>query len=142
VWRGDKKILDRPDEEDKVDADRLIIGLLWVLLEGESLLLLEEPELSLNAGIVGHLAPLIRKMQRVRRRQVLVSTHSDALLNEPGIDGREILVLTPATEGTRIEVASDIADVKALLEAGFTVGEAVLPKTKPNNTNRLLSING
>jgi predicted ATPase len=129
-------------EDQFSDGTLRLIGLLWVLLEGESLLLLEEPELSLNAGIVGHLAPLIRKMQRVRRRQVLVSTHSDVLLNEPGIDGREILVLTPATEGTRIEVASDIADVKALLEAGFTVGEAVLPKTKPNNTNRLLSING
>ena len=50
----------------------------------DSVLLLEEPELSLNAGIVSQLAPLISRMQKGRRCQVLVSTHSDALLKEPG----------------------------------------------------------
>ena len=129
-------------EDQFSDGTLRLIGLMWALLEGESVLLLEEPELSLNAGIVNHLAPLISRMQRARRRQVLISTHSDALLTEPGIDGREVLVLNPASEGTRIESASDIADVKALLEAGFTVGEAALPKTRPPEANRLSTISG
>ena len=114
-----------------------LLGLLWSLLEGDSLLLLEEPELSLNAGIVSQLAPLISRMQRNRQRQILVSTHSDALLTEQGIDGREVLLLTPTPEGTEVKVAADIDEVRALLEAGFTVGEVVLPRTKPSGAEQL-----
>jgi predicted ATPase len=124
-------------EDQFSDGTLRLIGLLWSLLEGDSLLLLEEPELSLNAGIVGHLAPLIHRMQKVRRRQVLVSTHSDALLTEAGIDGQEVLVLTPANEGTEVAVASDAAEIRALLEAGLTVGEVVLPRTKPQEADQL-----
>jgi len=50
-------------EDQFSDGTLRLIGLLWSLLEGESLLLLEEPELSLNAAIVAHLAPLIYCMQ-------------------------------------------------------------------------------
>jgi len=117
-------------EDQFSDGTLRMIGLLWSLLESESLLLLEEPELSLNAGIVAQLAPLIARLQRSRRRQVLISTHSDALLTEQGIDGREVLLLTPGTEGTNVDVASDVTEVRTLLEAGLTVGEVVLPRTK------------
>ena len=76
-------------------------------------------------------------MQRNRRRQVLVSTHSDALLTEQGIDGREVLLLTAAKEGTEVRVAADIDEVRALLESGLTVGEVVLPRTKPAGAEQL-----
>lgn len=128
-------------EDQFSDGTLRLIGLLWALLEGESLLLLEEPELSLNAGIVAQLAPLIHRMQRARRRQVIISTHSDALLNERGIDGREVLLLTPKPEGTSVVVAADITEVAALLEAGFGVGEAVLPRTKPSQVTQLALFN-
>jgi predicted ATPase len=118
-------------EDQFSDGTLRLIGLLWSLLESDSLLLLEEPELSLNSGIVAQIAPLIYKLQRRRKRQVLVSTHSDALLTERGIDGREVLLLTPAEEGTEVAVAADIAEVRALLKSGLTVGEAVLPRARP-----------
>ena len=105
-----------------------LIGLLWSLLENDSVLLLEEPELSLNLGIVSQLAPLISRMRRNRRCQVLVSTQSDALLIEPGIDGREVLMLTPEKEGTVVKPSSDFDDVCVLLKNGFTVGEVVLTR--------------
>ena len=124
-------------EDQFSDGTLRLLGLLWALLESESVLLLEEPELSLNAGIVSQLAALISKMQRSRRRQVFVSTHSDALLTEPGIDGREVLLLTPAKEGTAVKIASDIDEVRALLEAGLTVSEAVLSRAKPENAEQL-----
>jgi predicted ATPase len=124
-------------EDQFSDGTLRLVGLLWSLLEGDSLLLLEEPELSLNAGIVTQLAPLVSRFQRSRRRQVLISTHSDALLTEQGIDGREVLLLTPANEGTGVVVASDVAEVRALLDAGLTVGEAVLPRTRPANAQQL-----
>ena len=124
-------------EDQFSDGTLRLLGLLWALLESESVLLLEEPELSLNAGIVSQLAALISKMQRSRRRQVFVSTHSDALLTEPGIDGREVLLLTPAKEGTAVTVASDIDEIRVLLEAGLTVSEAVLSRAKPENAEQL-----
>ncbi|MDE0041964.1 MAG: AAA family ATPase [Candidatus Poribacteria bacterium] len=124
-------------EDQFSDGTLRLLGLLWTLLESESILLLEEPELSLNAGIVSQLAPLISKMQRRRQRQVFVSTHSVALLADQGIDGREVLLLKPANEGTTVELASDIADVKPLLEAGLTVADAVLSRTKPDHPEQL-----
>ncbi len=119
------------------DGTLRLIGFLWSLLEGDSLLLLEEPELSLNAAIVSQLAALISRMQRNRRRQILVSTHSEALLMEQGIDGREVLLLTPAKEGTEVKVAADIAEVRTLLESGLTVGEVALPRTNPIDVQQL-----
>ena len=124
-------------EDQFSDGTLRLLGLLWALLESESVLLLEEPELSLNTGIVSQIAALISKMQRTRRRQVFVSTHSDALLTEPGIDGREVLLLTSAKEGTAVKIASDIEEVRALLEAGLTVSEAVLSRAKPEHAEQL-----
>ncbi len=124
-------------EDQFSDGTLRLLGLLWSLLESDSVLLLEEPELSLNAGIVSQLAPFISKMQRSRRPQVFVSTHSDALLTEKGIDGGEVLLLTPAREGTAVKIASDIDEVQTLLEAGFTVGEVVLPRTRPEHAEQL-----
>jgi predicted ATPase len=58
--------------EDQFSDGRLrLIGLLWVMLEGDSLLLLEEPELSLNAGIVSRsrkISCLLPPMPRRNRR--------------------------------------------------------------------------
>src|SRR5713101_422472 len=124
-------------EDQFSDGTLRLLGLLWALLDGDSLLLLEEPELSLNAGIVSQLAPLISRMQRNRQRQILVSTHSDVLLTEQGIDGREVLLLTPTREGTEVKVAADIDEVRILLESGLTVGEVVLPRTKPSGVEQL-----
>jgi predicted ATPase len=124
-------------EDQFSDGTLRLIGLLWALLEGDSLLLLEEPELSLNAGIVAQIAPLIHRLQRARKRQVIVSTHSESLLTERGIDGREVLLLTPSAEGTDVKVAADVAEIRALLAAGMTVGEAVLPRIRPSLPTQL-----
>ncbi len=124
-------------EDQFSDGTLRMVGLLWSLLEGESMLLLEEPEQSLNAGIVAQLAAIIHRVQKRRHRQVLISTHSDDLLGEKGIDGREVLMLSQAAEGTGVCVASDVADIRALLEAGFSAGEVVLPRSNPPNPERL-----
>lgn len=84
---------------------------------------------------MARLAPLIHKVQRIRGRQVFVSTHSDALLSDTGIDGREVLLLTPAAEGTQVQISSDVAEVRALLESGMAVGEVVLPRTRPTRAH-------
>ena len=118
-------------EEDFSDGTLRLIGLLWALLESESLLLLEEPELSLNDAIVREIPRLFERVQRHKKgkRQVVISTHSEALLSNKGIDGRGVLILEPGPEGTTIRSIDD--DEARLLRAGSSVAEVMLPKTKP-----------
>ena len=123
-------------EDQFSDGTLRMLGFLWSLLEGDSLLLLEEPELSLHTEIVSQLAALISRMQKSQRRQIFVSTHSESLLTEPGIDGREILLLTPAKEGTEVKIASDLEHVRELLENGLTAGEVVLSTTRPKHAEQ------
>jgi predicted ATPase len=118
-------------EDQFSDGTLRLIALLWSLLESEALLLLEEPELSLNAAIIRTLPAIIHRLQRLKDRQVIISTHSSELLSDHGVGGEEVLILTPTPEGTDVQVASSIQEVKDLLENGFTAGEAVMPRTEP-----------
>jgi hypothetical protein len=79
-------------------------------------------------------------MQRQRRRQVLISTHSVDLLSDQGIDTREILLLEPSAEGTSIRPVSELEDLSRLMAAGLSAGEVVLPKTHPTQLDLLSSI--
>lgn len=125
-------------EEQFSDGTLRLLGLLWVLLEGESLLLLEEPELSLNDAIVREIPRLLQRIQRdkkKRSRQVLVSTHSEALLSNPGIDGRGVLLLEPGQEGTTVRPVNE-KEAKSL-RSGFSIAEVILPKTHPKAAEQL-----
>jgi len=120
-------------EDQFSDGTLRLIGLLWALLDGESLLLLEEPELSLNSGIVSELPALMHRLQRQKksrqRRQVILSTHSADLLSDKGIGGEEVLILSPCAEGTDVKAASSILQICDLLEGGLSIADAVLPRT-------------
>jgi predicted ATPase len=124
-------------EEQFSDGTLRLIGLLWSLLEGDSLLLLEEPELSLNQAIVEQIPLMLRTVLRDRKRtrQVIISTHSEALLSNPGIDARGVLVLESGREGTEIRTVRD-AEAEAI-NSGLTIAEVILPKTRPENTEQL-----
>jgi len=124
-------------EDQFSDGTLRLIGLLWSLLESDSLLLLEEPELSLNAAIVKKLPSLMYRIQRQKKRQIILTTHSGDLLEDEGIGGEEILLLTPSLEGTKVTTASSIDNVRDLLESGLSIAEAVLPLTKPSEINQL-----
>lgn len=127
-------------EDQFSDGTLRLIGLMWALLEGDSLLLLEEPELSLNAGIVSKLSSLIERLQKQRKkqqRQIILSTHSSDLLSDKSIGGEEVLLLTPDFEGTTIKVASSLKDIKLMLQSGLSVAEAVLPRTIPSSVSQL-----
>jgi predicted ATPase len=121
----------RQNERHFSDGTLRLLGLLWALQEGDGPLLLEEPELSLHSGVVRRLPSLIYRLQRARRRQVIISTHSLELLMDLGIGGEETLMLTPSAEGTETHIANNIPEIRALLETGLSVAEAVLPHTEP-----------
>ena len=107
------------------------MGLFWALLESQGLLLLEEPELSLNNEIVRQIPALMHKLAGQQGRQVIVSTHSGALLSDESIGLEEVLLLIPHEEGTDVRPANSFKEAKALVEGGMKVGEAVLPLTNP-----------
>ncbi len=124
-------------EDQFSDGTLRLIAFLWSLQEGDGLLLLEEPELSLNGAIVSKIPALIYKLQKPKKRQIILTSHSSDLLNDRGISLKEILLLEPGREGTIISVTSDLKDVQAMIMGGMTPAAAILPKTKPKNINQL-----
>ncbi len=126
-------------EDQWSDGTLRLFGLLWSLLESNSLLLLEEPELSLNPAIVEQIPFMLSRLQRdsKRRRQVILTTHSEALLSNPGIDPRAVLRLSSGTEGSIVRLPDE--GEEAALKAGLSVAEVSLPKTRPEKASQLRS---
>lgn len=125
-------------EDQLSDGTLRLIGLLWSLLDGNgSLLLLEEPELSLHAAVVRQLPAIIFELQAATGRQIVISTHSADLLFDKGIGGEEVLLLAPTDTGTEVTPASSIREIRALLEQGLSVGETVLSRTEPKSVHQL-----
>jgi predicted ATPase len=141
-WRG---IPSNQREDQFSDGTLRLIGLLWSLLSGDSLLLLEEPELSLHTGIVRQVAPLIHRLQKTKtgRRQVILSTHSEELLRHHSIDSSEVLMLVPGSDGsTQIMPASTDEAISSLLVHGMSIADAVMPRTvAPEASQLLLNLN-
>lgn len=119
------------------DGTLRLIGLLWSLMDGSSLLLLEEPELSLNEEIVRNLAGLISQVQRKTKnvRQVFITTHSEALLSDRSIPFEEIIRLENFSEGTEIRQIEEQEEI--MLKSGMPVGSVLLPATRPANAQQL-----
>jgi len=132
----------RPDagwqsEEQFSDGTIRLLGLFWSMLEGDSVLLFEEPELSLNDRIVEALPGLLWKLQASKGRQAILTTHSLSLLSDQGIATEDVLLLENSKEGTEIKLASSLPELVALVDAGMSVGEAVLPRTAPASVGDL-----
>ena len=125
-------------EEQFSDGTLRLMGLLWAALDGAGPLLLEEPELSLHAEFVRFIPQVFARIQRRVRRQVLLSTHSTDLLRDDGIGLDEVLLLLPSQEGTEVKPAGDFAEIRALLESGSSMADAVIPRTRPRNLGQLL----
>ena len=125
--------------EDKFsDGTLLLMGLLWAVLDGSGPLLLEEPELSLHPEVVRFIPQMFARLQRRSGRQVFISTHSSDLLQDDGIGLTEALLLQPGSNGTSVCATSQFAEIKALLEGGLSLAEAVIPKTAPENAQQLM----
>lgn len=124
-------------EDQFSDGTLRLLGLLWSLLEGNSLLLLEEPELSLNDAIVKQIPLMLRRIQQQtkRRRQVIITTHSEALLSNLGIDAKGVLIIASGENGSTVSPLTK--SEKLAIEDGFTVAEIALPKTRPSSADQL-----
>jgi ABC-type dipeptide/oligopeptide/nickel transport system ATPase subunit len=118
-------------EDQFSDGTLRLIALIWTLLATNRMILLEEPELSLHNRIVEQIPTLIYKARQSRKiagGQLLISTHSDALLSRRDISGI-FLMLKPgnAGEATTIVAPSD-SDIAAM-KSGLSPADVLLPQT-------------
>lgn len=123
-------------EDQFSDGTLRLLGLLWALQEGEGLLLLEEPELSLNDAITDHIPLMIDRVLRKRKssRQVLISTHSDNLIAAVG-EPAAILLIEPGPNGSSVRTP-DAAETECM-DHGLNAAEVMLPKTRPAALDQL-----
>lgn len=119
------------------DGTLRLFGLLWSLLDGTGPILMEEPELSLHGALVREIPRLLWRLSSKTGRQVIVSTHSNDMLNGRGIDSDEVVILTPTVDGTQAALVSSFRDVRVLLENGSSMADAVMPRTAPPGAMQL-----
>jgi predicted ATPase len=121
------------------DGTLRLIGFLFALIDNNGVILLEEPEINLHSGIIAQLPEFIAKIQRTKKTdsQIILTTHSYDMLSSEGISPEEVLVLQNTREGTTVTRISDIAEVKAIIESGLSIADAVIPITKPENIQQI-----
>lgn len=124
-------------EDQFSDGTLRLIGLLWVLQDGDGPLLLEEPELSLNDAIVEHIPLMIDRVLRKRghsSRQVIISTHSEKLLSELSTP-ECVILLRSGANGTQMRHPDD--EELTSMAHGLNAAEVMLPKTRPEKIDQL-----
>lgn len=124
-------------EDQFSDGTLRLIGLLWALMDGTGPLLLEEPELSLHEEIVKQIPSLFYRLQRKNARQILVSTHADAMVNSESVGVDEVLLVEPRPTGSIVEVASDNQIVREYFAVSGDLAKAVRPLTAPPEIKQL-----
>lgn len=130
-------------EADFSDGTLRLIGLLWTLVSTPAnggILLLEEPELSLNASIVRTLPTVLATAQRDRSAQTLLSTHAPELLDDEGVLPQEVLVLRVTGDGTSASLLSDIAEVADQVSAELPTSEIVDGLVSPQDLSGLVAV--
>ena len=126
------------------DGTLRLIGFLFALLDNHGVILLEEPEINLHSGIISQIPEFISQIQRSKKSksdsQVLITTHSYDILSVSGISTDEVLLLNNTQNGTTIQKVSDISEIKAIIDAGLSIADAVIPYTKPKEVEKLLQL--
>lgn len=142
AYRHWRPTASRQSEEVFSDGALRLIGLLWSITEGGGPLLLEEPELSLHETVVAEIPSMIAQARRLSGRQVIATTHSNAMLDALGISPDEVHRVAVGKNGSTIETASQNAEVRAYVEeGGWTLGQAILPLTQPERIHELGRLN-
>ncbi|MGD8214270.1 AAA family ATPase [Aestuariimicrobium sp. Y1814] len=132
----------RQDETDFSDGTLRLIGLLWTIVSAPAnggVLLLEEPELSLNSAVVRVLPTLLALAQRDANMQVIITTHSPELLDDEGVAAEEVLVLQVTDDGTRATPLDRIPDAGDQLAAELPLSDVVEQLIAPESLTGLLS---
>ena len=125
------------------DGTLRLIGFLFVLIDNNGIILFEEPEINLHAGIIVQLPEFIAKVQRTKKnsRQVIITTHSYDILSNQGISSNEVILLENTSEGTTAKKVKDVSELCPIIDAGLSIADAVIPYTKPKDIDRVVQLN-
>lgn len=113
------------------DGTLRLLGLLWTLTatpaEKCSLLLLEEPELSLHSALVSQLPEVLAEARRNAKGmvQVILSSHAAEVVDDDTVAPDEVLVLLPGKDGTKGCLLSDHEDAELYLEIETPFSEII-----------------
>ena len=118
-------------EEEFSDGTLRMIALLWTLLDSSSVILLEEPELSLHKEIVEKIPEMILRIKNLKKKsggQIFISTHSAEMLSSSVIRG-QYLVLKPTDNGEGTKVDAPNPQQELALDSGMSPADILLPLT-------------
>ncbi len=133
----------RHNETEFSDGTLRLIGLLWTVVSTPAnggVLLLEEPELSLDAAIVRTLPAVLASTQRDSELQVMLSTHAPELLDDEGVLADEVLVLRVTSDGTTAALLSEIKEVAGDVEADLPTSDIVRGLFAPQDLGGLVTV--
>lgn len=118
-------------EDQFSDGTLRLIAMIWTLLSSNSMILLEEPELSLHMKVVEQIPHLIFKTRQSRKKsggQILISTHSDVMLSSKSIEGN-YLILKPGEFGEATKLLEPTNDDIVAMQSGLSPADVLIPKT-------------
>jgi predicted ATPase len=117
-------------EDQLSDGTLRLIALLWLLQERrEAPLLLEEPELSLNEEIVRRLHGIFDRVSGKSKYQLFITTHSYALLSNPGIPAESVFIVSPKEDGGS-ELTPPTPSASAAIKNGIPPADVVLSRNR------------
>ena len=131
----------KQNEADFSDGTLRLIGLLWAIIKtptSPGILLLEEPELSLNSAIVRILPSMLAQARRSSDLQVILSTHAPEILDDEGISPSEVLVLRVTDDGSRAALLSSSQEAMDDLALGLTASDVVNGLIAPEDLTGLV----
>ena len=137
-WRSTPS---RQNEVDFSDGTLRLIGLLWAIIRtpaNPGILLLEEPELSLNNAIVRILPSVLAQARRSSDLQIILSTHAPEILDDEGISPDEVLVLRVTDDGSRADLLSSLPEAVDDLGLELAVSDVVDGLIAPDDLTGLL----
>jgi hypothetical protein len=63
------------------------------------------------------------------------------MLSNPGIAPSEVIFLQNTPEGTTVTNGNNVDEIKAVVDSGLSVAEAVIPLTRPENIENIGQLN-
>lgn len=114
------------------DGAMLVLGYLAIFMDvdPQPLILIEEPENGIHPGQLKDLLELIKDMTFNQKRvQVVMTTHSPYLLEYVPKDCIRVITRTDA-EGTKAQRFDETPRVKKMLSVGYSVGDAFFELNK------------
>lgn len=109
------------------DGSLRLLSIFWSILEKDTPLLIEEPEIGLHPEAVSFIPGIMRELGRISHRppQLIITTHHPCILKDRTIKPAEIVLLIPDKRGSKVVVGWPKNLIVAFLENRALVTEEV-----------------